>query len=75
MLSNRENVSAITQVFDTMAECTMLSPEQPDKTDVHPFPVVRHQAPTGHLQSHPVTQTGEREAAARALVSINSMER
>lgn len=31
MLSNGENISSVTQVFDTMAERTMLSPVQPEK--------------------------------------------
>lgn len=55
MLNNGENVSSITQVFETMPECTMLSPSQAEKTDVHCLPIVQYPAPTGHAQSHPVT--------------------
>lgn len=53
MLSNGENISSVTQVFDTMAERTMLSPAHPEKTDVQSLPLVQHPAPTGLAQSHP----------------------
>lgn len=60
MLNNGENVSSITQVFETMPECTMLSPSQAEKTDVHCLPIVQYPAPTGHAQSHPVTHALKR---------------
>lgn len=74
MLSNGENVSSITQVFDTMPELTMLSPARPEKTDVHSLPIVQHPAPTGHAQSHPVTHALKRGSCQSISVQKFSRE-
>lgn len=60
MPNNGGNVSSITQVFDTMPECAVLSPTQAEKTDVQCLPIVQYPAPTGHAQSHPVTHALKR---------------
>lgn len=70
MLSNGENVSSITQVFDTMPDCTTLSPARAEKTDVHSLPTPQHPAPTRHAQSHPVTHALKRGSCQRISVQI-----
>lgn len=71
---NGENVSSITQVFDTTPELTMLSPARPEKTNVHSLPIVKHSAPTGHAQSHPVTHALKRGSCQSISVQKFSRE-
>lgn len=62
MLSNGENVSWITQVFDTMLELTMLSPARPERIDVHFLPIARHPTPVGHALCQAVTKALKRSS-------------
>lgn len=74
MLSNGENVSSISQVFDTMPELTMLSAARPEKTDVQSLPMAHRPTPIGHALCHPVTQALKRGSCQSISVQKFSRE-